>query len=57
MRVNVKSMLDIADMKAKLADGVPVTALKNEGWVKCGENITYKLSKLSTNNYDCGGSA
>ena len=49
MRVNVKSMLDFADMKAKLEDGKPVTTLKNEGWVKCGDNITYKLSKLCSN--------
>ena len=34
-------------MKAKLPQDAPVTALKNEGWVKHGENITYKLSKLS----------
>ena len=47
MRVNVKSMLDIADQKAKLPEGTPVTSLKNEGWVKTGANITYKLSKLS----------
>lgn len=26
-----------------------MTKLKNEGWVKCGENINYKLSKLSIN--------
>ena len=48
MRVNVKSMLDIELQKSKLPDGTPVTALKNEGWVKTGENIVYKLSKLST---------
>ena len=47
MRVNVKSMMDIADAKAKLPEGVPVTTLPNEGWVKCGDNINYKLSKLS----------
>ena len=54
MRVNVKSMLDFADQKAKLAPGTPATALKNEGWVKGGTNITYKLSKLSQNcsNYN-----
>lgn len=54
MRVNVKSMLEIASQKAKLPSGTPVTALKNEGWVKSGDNITYKLSKLSQNysNYN-----
>ena len=47
MRVNVKSMLDVEVQKAKLPEGTPMTALKNEGWVKSGENIVYKLSKLS----------
>jgi len=47
MRINVKSMLDIADQKTKLPKGSPVTALQNEGWVKCGDKITYKPSKLS----------
>ena len=47
MRVNVKSMMNIADAKAKLPEGAPVTDLPNEGWVKCGDNINYKLSKLS----------
>lgn len=40
MRVNSKSMVDIG----KLKTGASVSS---EGWVKCGENITYKLSKLS----------
>jgi len=48
-------MLDIADQKAKLAEGVPVTALKNEGWVKHGDNITYKLSKLSVHSAGVNG--
>ena len=46
MRINVKSMLDIEERKAKL----PAEAgakLSNDGWVKTGSNITYKLSKLS----------
>ena len=47
MRVNVKSMKDIANQKAKLPEGTSMTALNNEGWTKCGNNITYKLSKLS----------
>ena len=48
MRVNVKSMLDIEEQKTKL----PVESngkLPNDGWVKTGKNITYKLSKLSQN--------
>ena len=43
MRVNVKSMLDIKDKKERLG----VENLANDGWVKSGSNITYKLSKLS----------
>lgn len=50
MRVNAKSMLEVASQKAKLPPGTPMTALKNEGWVKTGANITYKLSKLSQNH-------
>jgi hypothetical protein len=50
MRINTKSMLDVANQKAKLPSGTPATTLKNEGWVKCGENIVYKLSKLSQSN-------
>ena len=30
-----------------MPEGTPYTALKNEGWVKCGDNINYKISKLS----------
>lgn len=47
MRVNARSMLDVAEQKAKLSAGTPAIKLLNEGWVKCGENISYKLSKLS----------
>ena len=47
MRVNAKSMLAIADQKAKLPQGKDQTSLKNEGWQKVGDKITYKLSKLS----------
>ena len=50
MRVNAKSMLGLAEMKEKLPEGTPETALKNEGWLKCGANIQYKLSKLSSVN-------
>jgi len=55
MRVNVKSMLDVEVQKAKLPEGTPMTALKNEGWVKSGDNIVYKLSKLS--QYQSGQAA
>lgn len=40
-------MLDVAEQKSKLPAGTPVTKLTSEGWVKCGDNISYKLSKLS----------
>ena len=53
MRVNTKSMLDVADHKAKQPPATPATTLKNEGWVKCGDNIVYKLSKLSQHNHGC----
>ena len=46
MRVNVKSMLDVEERTQKLppeAEG----KLPNDGWVKTGDKITYKLSKLS----------
>ena len=58
MRVNVKSMLDFEDKKAKhIEQETKVKGntdykfkegdLANYGWVKCGDNIVYKLSKLS----------
>ena len=58
MRVNVKSMLDFEDKKAKhIEQETKVKGntdykfkegdLPNYGWVKCGDNIVYKLSKLS----------
>ena len=43
MRVNVKSMLDIKGRRERLG----TQKLPNDGWVKAGSNITYKLSKLS----------
>ena len=46
MRINVKSMLDIEERKAKLP-AESGAKLPNDGWVKTGSNITYKLSKLS----------
>ena len=46
MRVNVKSMLDIAERTEKLPSEAG-GKLPNDGWVKTGKNITYKLSKLS----------
>ena len=58
MRINVKSMLDLEEKKRKLIEHeVKVKGnkeykfkegdLQNYGWVKTGDNIVYKLSKLS----------
>jgi len=47
MRVNVKSMLDLADKEAEVKEGQSVP---NDGWVKTGNRIEYKLSKLSVNS-------
>ena len=44
MRVNVKSMQDMKDRKERLG----IENLPNDGWVKSGTNISYKLSKLSS---------
>ena len=44
MRVNVKSMLDIKEKKERLG----VENLSNDGWVKTGSNITYKLSEYTS---------
>lgn len=43
MRVNVKSMNDIKERQERLGS----ETLPNDGWVKAGSNITYKMSKLS----------
>ena len=46
MRVNVKSMTELEERKARLPEEAK-GKLPNDGWLKQGTNIQYKLSKLS----------
>ena len=54
MRVNVKSMLDIEEKTAKLPEDAE-GKLPNDGWVKTGNNITYKVSKLNNSSLQIYG--